>query len=182
MNAFYRKLLLAVYYAVAYSLPSPPFPFSSLGHRLRSYLAKRIFLESGSNFIIGSSVNFGDGRSIKIGSNSNIGRGGWISNDTVIGDHVMMGTDIMIMSYNHETSDTSTPMNQQGYTSRKPVTIGNDVWIGSRAIILSGVRIGKGSIIGAGSVVTKDVPEYSVVAGNPAKVKRSRLTQKDTIS
>lgn len=53
-----------------------------------------------------------------------------------------------------------------------PVTIGNDVWIGGRAIVLPGVTVGDGSVVGAGSVVTKDVPPLSLVAGNPAVVMR----------
>jgi acetyltransferase-like isoleucine patch superfamily enzyme len=60
--------------------------------------------------------------------------------------------------------------------TRGPVRIGNDVWIGSRAIILSGVSIGDGAVIGAGAVVTRDVPAYAVAAGNPAAVLRLRFT------
>lgn len=56
---------------------------------------------------------------------------------------------------------------------RLPITIGNHVWIGMRAIILNGVTIGDGAIVGAGSIVTKDVPRNSVVAGNPARVVKS---------
>lgn len=59
--------------------------------------------------------------------------------------------------------------------TRGPVRIGNDVWIGSRAIILSGVSIGDGAVIGAGAVVTRDVPPYAVAAGNPARVVRLRF-------
>ena len=72
-------------------------------------------------------------------------------------------------------------MNVQGST-RKWVIIEDDVWIGTRAIILPGTRIGKGSIIGAGSVVTKDVPQYSIVGGNPARILKTRLPQQDTTS
>ena len=55
----------------------------------------------------------------------------------------------------------------------QPAVIGNDVWIGSNSTILGGVRIGDGAVIGAGAVVTKDVPPYSIVAGNPARVVKS---------
>jgi acetyltransferase-like isoleucine patch superfamily enzyme len=60
-------------------------------------------------------------------------------------------------------------------TSKGPIVIGNDVWIGQRAIIMSGVRIGDGSIIGAGSIVTKNVAPYAIVAGNPARFVRFRF-------
>ncbi|TIP49654.1 MAG: CatB-related O-acetyltransferase [Mesorhizobium sp.] len=59
--------------------------------------------------------------------------------------------------------------------TKGPITVGNDVWIGSRAIVLSGVTIGHGAVVGAGSVVTKDVPPYGIVAGNPAKLIRYRF-------
>jgi acetyltransferase-like isoleucine patch superfamily enzyme len=61
-------------------------------------------------------------------------------------------------------------------TTKGPVIIGNDVWIGTNAIILSGISIGDGAVIGAGSVVTKDVPPYTIVAGNPAKIIKYRFT------
>jgi serine acetyltransferase len=59
--------------------------------------------------------------------------------------------------------------------------VGNDVWIGSGAIILDGISIGDGAIIGAGSVVTKDVPDYAIVAGTPAKVLKFRFTEKEIL-
>jgi maltose O-acetyltransferase len=65
-------------------------------------------------------------------------------------------------------------MNQQGFSQERPVVIGDDVWIGGQVIILPGVKVGSHSIIGAGSVVTKDVPQYAVVGGNPAKVIKFR--------
>lgn len=65
-------------------------------------------------------------------------------------------------------------------TSRGPIIIGNDVWIGAGAIILSGVSIGDGTVIGAGSVVTRDIPPYVVAAGNPATVVRARFTPEVT--
>ena len=65
-------------------------------------------------------------------------------------------------------------MCKQGSTEERPVVIGNDVWIGGRVIILPGVKIGDGAIVGAGSVVTRDVSEYDIVAGNPARVIKNR--------
>lgn len=86
----------------------------------------------------------------------------------------MMGRDVIIMTTAHETSETSVPMRLQGSRDISPVFIGDDVWIGSRVIILPGVKIGSGSIIGAGSVVTRDVEPYSVVGGVPAKLIKKR--------
>ncbi|NEQ84957.1 MAG: maltose O-acetyltransferase [Moorea sp. SIO2I5] len=66
------------------------------------------------------------------------------------------------------------PMMEQGVYSKGPVVIGDDVWLGAGAIVLDGVRIGKGCIIGAGAVVTKDLPDYAVAIGVPARVIRMR--------
>ena len=65
-------------------------------------------------------------------------------------------------------------MMQQGFDTERPVTIDDDVWIGDRVLILAGVHVGKGAIIGAGAVVTKDVPPYAIVGGNPAHIIRMR--------
>jgi maltose O-acetyltransferase len=92
-----------------------------------------------------------------------------------IGEDVMMGPDVAIYALNHAFDDLTRPMLVQGHDSADPVKVGDDVWIGARAIILPGVEIGKGCIVGAGAVVTRSVPDYSVVAGNPAVVIRSRL-------
>lgn len=165
-----KQLWLALYYAVGFRLPGPPMPFGRLGHKLRQCLAKRLFKFIGDRVIIGTRVEFGSGDNIEIGSGSNIGRGSWISNDTVFGANVMTGPEIIILSYNHATRMDGTPFNQQGYTSRSPVVVEDNVWIGTRAILLPGVRVGKNSVIGAGAVVAKEVPPNSVVAGNPAKI------------
>ena len=63
------------------------------------------------------------------------------------------------------------------YTWRVPMTVGSDVWVGSNAILCTGISIGNGAVIGANSVVTKDVDPFSVVAGNPARVIRYRFSQ-----
>jgi maltose O-acetyltransferase len=86
----------------------------------------------------------------------------------------MIAPEVIIFSVGHETNDTNKPMRLQGNTLPRPVTIKNDVWIGQRAIVLPGVIINQGAIVAAGAVVTKNVPEYSIVGGNPAKVLKIR--------
>ena len=79
--------------------------------------------------------------------------------------------DLRAITPNHCSSSTDISMQLQGYTEEKEVVIGDDVWIGARVTILSGVHIGNGCIIGAGAVVTKDIPDYAVAVGVPATVK-----------
>ena len=87
----------------------------------------------------------------------------------------MMAPGVTVIDTNHEFSRTDIPMCFQGDAVKAPVEIGDDVWLGTNAIILPGVTISRGTIVGAGSVVTKDFPEYSVIGGNPARLIRSRL-------
>lgn len=86
----------------------------------------------------------------------------------------MMGPECLFYTINHEHSRTDIPMIEQGMTKPKKIVIKNDVWLGSRVIVLPGVTIGEGSIIGTGTVLTKSVPPYSIVAGNPGKIVRNR--------
>jgi maltose O-acetyltransferase len=87
----------------------------------------------------------------------------------------MMGEDVLFQGGNHSFERTDIPMGHQGGSTKTELAIANDVWIGARVIVLPGCKkIGSGVIIGAGSVVTKDIPDYSIVGGNPAKVIRFR--------
>lgn len=91
-----------------------------------------------------------------------------------IGNYVQIACDVTIMNAIHEYKALDRPMyEQKGYKSA-PVNIHDDVWIGLRAIIMPGVTIGKGAVVGAGAVVTKNVPSYAVVGGVPAKVIKYR--------
>lgn len=175
---FYKSFLIFLYYSIAIRLPDAPMPFGRLGAAIRLSICKRIFKKLGTGVRIAPGVSFGSGVNIQIGNNSGLNRDCWIANDTIIGNDVMMGPQIVILSSSHEFNSIKIPMRMQGAPPRKPVVIGNDVWIGTRAIILPGVEIGDHSIIGAGSVVTKNVEPYSIIAGNPAKLIRSRLEDK----
>ena len=86
-----------------------------------------------------------------------------------IGDNVSIAHGTSIISFNHTWEDSNTPIKYNPLNC-KPITINSDVWIGCGCRILAGVCIGKRSIIGAGAVVVKDVPPYTIVAGNPARV------------
>lgn len=105
---------------------------------------------------------------ISIGNNSGIGKNSYLSaEDTItIGENVMIGPELYIYTSNHEAKRDCLMIHQN--MIKAPVVIGNDVWIGTRVIILPGVKIGEGAVVGAGAVVTKDVAPYSIVGGVPA--------------
>ena len=97
----------------------------------------------------------------------------------IIGNKVMFGPEVSIHGGNHSTSLIGRFMRDITEAEKLPeddcdVVIEDDVWVGTRAIILYGVTIGRGAIVGAGSVVTKSVPPYAIVAGSPARVVRFR--------
>lgn len=88
----------------------------------------------------------------------------------VIEQNVLLGSGVHVYVSNHKYDDTSLPIYSQGHSPSKPVTIKEGSWVGANAIILPGVTIGRNAVVGAGSIVTKDVEDFTVVAGNPAKL------------
>lgn len=137
----------------------------------------RFFIKKiGKNVVINHDCKLLFMQGIEIGNNVFInfdttidGQGG-----VIIGDDVTIGPDCNIWSTNHIFSEAKRPINQQGHATKK-VIIENDVWIGAAVILLPGVTVGRGSIIGAGSVVTKNIPEYSIAVGNPARTRKRRV-------
>lgn len=178
MNAFIKRVRRSVcrrlYYGVGIKLKSSV--QSKRAQKIRYWLGSR-FVES-----CGKHVNFEHGAKfnpeLSIGDYSGVGVNCLVSGRTYIGDHVMMGPDCIMYSYSHAHGCLDIPMDQQGFEEETPIHIGNDVWIGARVIILPGVTVGNHVIIGAGAVVTKDVPDYSIVGGVPAKVIRMRTDGK----
>lgn len=167
-----RKLGALLYYPIAIHLPAS---YSSLhlGQTAFRRFCGRLMLRS-----CGSHVNIEKGAifssKVSLGDYSGIGVNAKIYGTCRIGRYVMMGEDVTIITRNHQFVRTDIPMMRQGFKNEQVVEIGDDCWIGDRVIILPGVHVGKGCVIGAGSVVTKDIPEYSIVAGVPARVIRSR--------
>ncbi|NTU78198.1 MAG: acyltransferase [Chloroflexales bacterium] len=88
-----------------------------------------------------------------------------------IGDDVYLGTLVQLLAVNHIFADTTRPVSQQGITAQG-ISIADGAWIGSGAILLDGVRVGRNAVVGAGAVVNCDVPDYCVAVGNPARVIR----------
>ena len=149
----------------------------NLGQRyIRSFFASMFLAKSGVNIDIQKCTRFS--HFCELGNNSGIGEGSRLYGKVLIGDDVMMGPQCWIYTQNHEFRYLDKPMRQQGPQREEPVVIGNDVWIGSRVTILPGVHVGNGVIIGAGAVVSKDVPDYAIVGGNPARILKYRNKNK----
>ncbi len=176
---FTKAIALAAYYLLARYLPVSTHKFGRWAQLVRRFICRRIFKYAGKKINIEKGAYFGDGSEIEIGDYSAIGVNCQTCGPIKIGNDVMMGPDVIILTLHHKFDRLDIPMWQQGHYPSEPVVIGDDVWIGTRAIFLPGVKIGKGAIIGAGAVITKDVPEYAIVGGNPAKVIKFRKEQSD---
>ena len=140
--------------------------------QIRAFFARMYLSSCGKSVNIQKQTTFSSRCSI--GDNSGIGRYSKLYGPVHIGRDVMMGPYCTIYTQNHSHSRVDIPMNTQGFEDEKPVFIGNDVWIGGHVIILPGINIGNGCIIGAGSVVTRDVPDNVIVGGNPARILKER--------
>ena len=90
-----------------------------------------------------------------------------------IGDHCMLANGCFVTDSNHRFDDPEMPVPWQGFTSRGPTRIGDNVWLGANVVVTSGVTIGERCVVGANSVVTADLPPFSVAVGAPARVVRT---------
>lgn len=106
---------------------------------------------------------------VTIGDYTRIGIHCTLIGPVCIGNHVNLAQGITVTALNHNFEDSSKRIDEQG-VSTKPVVIGDDVWIGANAVILPGVTIGSHCVVAAGAVVTKDIPDHTLVGGVPAKV------------
>lgn len=128
------------------------------------------------NFVLGSNSVIEDFTTINnavgdviIGKNTFIGAGNVIIGPVTIGDHTILAQNVVISGMNHGYEDILTPPVRQKISARR-ITISENVWIGANTVVTAGVNIGKHVVVGAGSVVTKDLPDYCVAAGNPARI------------
>jgi len=115
-----------------------------------------------------SAINNGVG-SVIIGNQTKIGLSNTIIGPVTIGNDIRLAQNITLSGLNHNYEDISIPIHEQG-VSTAPISIEDNTWIGANVVVLAGVTIGRHSIIAAGSIVTKDIPPYSVAVGNPARI------------
>lgn len=169
-------MALILFYAFANHLPDYPFVWCV---KFKNLLLKSIFNKCGYGSYAGRGSYFGTGVGVEIGNDSSIGfrsRIGPVNSSggkLVIGNGVQIGPETVILTGGHTYERRDIPFLQQPYFFSS-VVIGDDVWIGTKVIILPGVNIGNGAVVGAGAVVTKNVDPYTVVAGVPAKVIKER--------
>ncbi len=140
-----------------------------------SYRLRHCFLRTACKIVIGqgTSIHMGcfiTGSNIKIGNHTVINRGVYLDGRAgiTIGNMVNISHQVLIQSLTHD------PQCPNFNCKVEPVTIENYCWLGAKALILPGVTIGEGTVIGAGSVVSKDIPPYSIAVGNPARVVNKR--------
>lgn len=116
-------------------------------------------------------------REITLGDHVGIGPYCYFLADTTIGNHVLIASCVAFLnSDDHRFDVVGSTMWDSGRGDKYRIVVEDDVWIGHGAIILSPTRIGRGSIVAAGSIVVRDVPRYSIVGGNPARVLKMRFT------
>ncbi|MBI9070046.1 MAG: hypothetical protein JEY94_00515 [Melioribacteraceae bacterium] len=169
-----KKIALVFYYLIASKLPNSFFPLGKFLNGLRIWAVGKI-LPLGKNCKIQPNVYIGSGNNIKIGENCQINENVRII-DTEIGNYVMIAPNVQLLGgITHEYSDVSVPMMLQKEKYKGKIIIEDDVWLGVNSVIIAGVKIGKGSIIAAGSIITKDVEPYSIMGGVPAKKIKSRI-------
>lgn len=173
-----KKIWLFLFYGFANHLPdSYSFFCGPLCNKLRIWICKHIFKKCGNVTTINRNIYFGNGLELEIDDYSGIGANCFLPNNIKIGKYVMMGPDLYCITFGHVVSDINTPMCFQPHESTpigEEIIIEDDVWIGAKVIICKRRRVGTGSILAAGAVITKDVPDYAIVGGNPAKILKIR--------
>lgn len=170
-----RKIKLTIYYSFLIYLPKSNNKYlGRISKLLRYNCCKGIFKQCGKNVNIEKGAKFGSGSELIIGDYSGIGINASVPFNLTIGNHVMMGPEVMILGSNHSFTDIKTPMMYQPEQKCIRTIIESDIWIGAKAIIVPGRIIRQGSVIAAGCVLTKDFPSYSVIGGNPSKLIKQR--------
>ena len=149
--------------------------YISLSNRVRLLYARYIMgiSRGGELAILENNVYLSGPGRVQIGKNTQINEYAFIQG-AIIGDNVMIAPYVALVANEKQVQDPSIPMIKGGKKKGKKIIVEDDVWIGRNVVVMPGIQIGKGSIIGAGAVVTKDVGQYSVIGGVPAKLIKKR--------
>lgn len=158
--------------------------FVFLGRRTEIYARKgygRLFLGRWTHFGDGTAIRCHEG-TLRIGEKTVFGQDVSVNCylDVEFGAAGLVADRVYVADFDHRTDDLTVPIKDQGILKR-PVRIGADVWLGTKSTVLKGVEIGRGSVVGANAVVTRDIPAYSIACGVPARTVRSRLERKPPV-
>lgn len=138
-----------------------------------------IRIGEGTSIMSGSYLYAHDSNSLTIGSHCSFNHNvilGAAGGEIVIGNDVLIGPNVVLRAADHEFASKEVPIRCQGHRPGR-IVIGDDVWLGANVVVTSGVTIGHGCVVGAGSIVTRDLPPMNVCVGNPARPIRSRQPQ-----
>jgi acetyltransferase-like isoleucine patch superfamily enzyme len=165
-------ILRALWYLVFHTVYGLVKYLPMLGGDVARYLILKLFLRRIEGWVwFRDNVTIWFPEGVSVGSGSMIGENSFLDgySGLTIGRDVLVAHNVSIIAEDHGFATRRTPIRRQPKTTG-PIVIGDDVWIGCGARVLKGVTIGPGAIVGAGAVVTKDVPPYSIVGGVPAQV------------
>lgn len=181
MRMILRVAAYAIYYGIAYRLPENHWAGGRVWNAIRVACARHLLRGCGKDIHIDRRVNFGKGNKLTIKDHAGIGQDSRIIGDVTLGEYVATGFGVVITAYDRDLSRLDVPMVQQHVGFDAPVVIGRDCVLFAQSVILPGVHIGEGSIVAAGAVVAKNVPEFAVVGGNPARVVKWRKPPAEAI-
>jgi len=165
-----KALGYVLYTCVGGVLPHGTYKQFPISQSIRRLSCKLLFNRAGKGINVGRKCRLSS--QISMGDNSGIGDNSFISGKLEIGENTMIAPQCAFIGLNHKFDELTL---QHVGSESSPIVVGNHVWIGYGARVLSGVHIGDYAIIGAGAVVTKDVEPYTVVGGVPAKLIRKRV-------
>jgi galactoside O-acetyltransferase len=141
------------------------FPAIRIGEGTSIMSGSYLYAHDSSNLVIGSHCSF----------NHNVMLGA-AGGEIIIGNNVLIGPNVVLRASDHVFTSTEIPIRSQGHRPGR-ILIGDDVWLAANVVVTSNVSIGSGCVVGAGSIVTRDLPPMSVCVGNPARPISSRLPQ-----
>ncbi len=142
------------------------------GNVLEAFEAGRLEVGEGTLFEPGVWITAPEQARVRIGAGSFLNLGVMVAAHELveIGDHCMFANGCFVTDANHRFDDPEQPITWQGFTTKGPTRIGDNVWCGANVVVTSGVTVGERCVLGANSVVTEDIPPRSIAAGAPAKV------------
>lgn len=166
-----KKLYFLLYLLLFKNTPEDYRPYALFFPTIRGFLVKNYLLKCGRKPRVKHGAEISPNATL--GNDSELGTRCLVQANVHIGDNVIMGPDIKIYSRNHKFDRLDLPIQQQGKNYYQTY-IGNDVWLGANVIVTAGCKIGNHVIVAAGAVVTKDIPDYAISGGVPAKVLKYR--------